>query len=199
MLEKMQASGAIDGDKEALEQIIQEATAETRQAEADMNAQAEDDDADLALLKQKLQNTKNMPRPENKDQMIEYLTQRLESAEEAISTCEEIIEHERANRKELSIDLKERNATLKALIESERKNLQGYVSRELESTLEMAVREKEQTAELYMATLNELRMTTKEIEELEAENIALQEKTTDQDQQIMELHQQVEQIGGEVD
>ena len=108
-----------------------------------------------------------MPRPENKDMMIEYLTQRLESAEEAITTCEEIIEHERSNRKELSDDLKERNATLKALIEKERKNLQENVNRELESTLEMAVREKEQTAELYMATLNELRSTTKEIEELE--------------------------------
>ena len=47
------------------------------------------------------------------------------------------------------------------------------MNRELESTLEMAVREKEQTAELYMATLNELRSTTKEIEELEQENQAL--------------------------
>ena len=86
-----------------------------------------------------------MPRPENKDSMIDYLTQRLEAAEEAISTCEEIIEHERANRKELSSDLKERNATLKALIETERKNLQEKVNVELESTLEMAMREKKQT------------------------------------------------------
>ena len=57
----------------------------------------------------------------------------------------------------MSDDLKERNATLKALIEKERQNLTENVNRELESTLEMAVREKEQTAELYMATLNELR------------------------------------------
>jgi len=124
--------------------------------------------------------------------MIEYLTARLESAEEAITTCEEIIEHERANRKELSDDLKERNATLKALIEKERKSLQENVSQELESTLEMAVREKEQTAELYMATLNELRKTTKEIEELEQENQALQAKSEDQALHINELQQQEE-------
>ena len=80
-----------------------------------MNAQEAEDDAELEDLKQKLQNTKNMPRPENKDSMIDYLTQRLEAAEEPISTCEEIIEHERANRKELSSDLKERNATLKSV------------------------------------------------------------------------------------
>lgn len=67
-----------------------------------MKAQQEEDDADLEELKQKLQNTKNMPRPENKEKMIEYLTSRLESAEEAITTCEEIIEHERKNRKEMS-------------------------------------------------------------------------------------------------
>ena len=99
--------------------------------------------------------------------MIDYLTIRLESAEEAITTCEEIIEHERENRKELSNDLKERNATLKALIETERKNLSEKVNIELESTLAMAVREKEQTAELYQATLHELRESSRQIEELE--------------------------------
>ena len=96
-------------------------------------------------MKLKLQNTNNMPRPENKDKMIEYLETRLESAEEAITICEEIIEHERTNRKEMSADLKERNATLKALIEKERKSLSDKVNSELESTLEMAVREKEMT------------------------------------------------------
>ena len=43
-----------------------------------------------------------MPVPENKDEMIAYLTKRLESATAAISTAEEIISHERANRKEMS-------------------------------------------------------------------------------------------------
>ena len=43
----------------------------------------------------------------------------------------------------MSQDLKERNATLKALIEKEKKSLSDKVNSELESTLEMAVREKE--------------------------------------------------------
>ena len=125
-----------------------------------------------------------MPRPENKDMMIEYLQTRLESAEEAITTCEEIIEHERANRKEMSQDLKERNATLKALIEKEKKSLSDKVNSELESTLEMAVREKEQTQELYTATLNELRERTMEIEDLEKENQMLSAKCDDQESTI---------------
>jgi hypothetical protein len=59
--------------------------------------------------------------------MIEYLTKRLEQAEAAITTCEEIIQHERTNRKAMSQDLKERNATLKALIENEKKELSEKV------------------------------------------------------------------------
>ena len=83
-----------------------------------------------------------MPVPENKDEMIEYLTKRLESATEAISTAEEIIVHERSNRKEMSQDLKERNATLKELIANEKKSLTEKVSNELDATLSMAVRER---------------------------------------------------------
>ena len=64
-------------------------------------------------LKEKLQAAQGVPRPENKDQMIEYLTDRLEAAMKAITVSEEIISHERTNRKEMSRDLKERNATLK--------------------------------------------------------------------------------------
>ena len=67
-----------------------------------MKAQEEEDDADLRELKQKLQAAQAMPKPENKDEMIEYLTKRLENAMAAISTCETIIEHERTNRKEMS-------------------------------------------------------------------------------------------------
>lgn len=93
-------------------------------------------------LKAKLQAAQAMPVPENKDEMIEYLTKRLESATEAISTAEEIIVHERSNRKEMSQDLKERNATLKELIANEKKSLTEKVSNELDATLSMAVRER---------------------------------------------------------
>ena len=125
-----------------------------------MKTQQERDDAELEVLKQKLLNTKNLPMPSDKDEVIEYLQVRLESAEEAIATCEEIIEHERSNRNQMSVDLKERNATLKTLIEKERNNISEKVNQELETTLAMALREKEQTQELYTATLNELREKT---------------------------------------
>ena len=74
----------------------------------------------------------------------------------AISTSETIISHERANRKAMSQDLKERNATLKELIANEKKSLTEKVTNELDATLSMAVREKVQTQELYNATLAEL-------------------------------------------
>ena len=59
--------------------------------------------------------------------------------------CEEIIRHERNNRKEMSQDLKERNATLRSLLEQEKKSLKEKVDTHLEATLQMAVRERMQT------------------------------------------------------
>ena len=110
-----------------------------------MKAQEAEDDADLKELKAKLQAAQAVPRPENKDEMIEYLTKRLEQASAAIALSEEIIARERANRKEMSQDLKERNATLKELIANEKKSLTDKVTDELDATLSMAVKERMQT------------------------------------------------------
>jgi len=49
-----------------------------------MKAQEAEDDADLRDLKMKLQAGQAMPKPDNKDEMIEYLTKRLENATAAI-------------------------------------------------------------------------------------------------------------------
>ena len=111
--------------------------------------------------------------------MIEYLTKRLESASAAISTAEEIISHERANRKEMSQDLKERNATLKELIANEKKSLTEKVSNELDATLSMAVRERVQTQELYQATLAELQRKNTEFDELTVQHNELAKKSED--------------------
>ena len=64
------------------------------------------DDADLKDLKEKLESIKNMPKPDDKDKMIAYLRQRLNAEQSAITIIEEIIQHERDNRKEMSQDLK---------------------------------------------------------------------------------------------
>lgn len=120
-----------------------------------------------------------MPRPENKDEMIEYLSKRLESAMAAIGTSEEIISHERANRKEMSADLKERNATLKELIANEKQSLTDKVSNELDATLSMAVRERLQTQELYAATLAELQRKNTQFDELTLQHTELSRKSED--------------------
>lgn len=56
----------------------------------------------MHALKNKLRALEEMPQPQGKDQIIDFLAKRLKSAEEAIRMCEEIIGHERANRKEMS-------------------------------------------------------------------------------------------------
>ena len=82
-----------------------------------------------------------MPKPKDKDKMIEYLMKRLKNAQEAIGTCEQVIQHERDNRKEISQDIKNRNNILKEQIEKD-SNLTDRINAELEATLEKAVQEK---------------------------------------------------------
>ena len=159
-----------------------------------MKAQEEEDDADLRELKTKLQAAQAMPVPENKDEMIEYLTKRLESATAAIGTAEEIIVHERSNRKEMSQDLKERNATLKELIANEKKSLTEKVSNELDATLSMAVRERVQTQELYAATLKELQRKNTDFDELSLQHTELNRKSDDQAGECLKQQQMIVEL-----
>ena len=159
-----------------------------------MKAQEEEDDADLRELKQKLQAAQAMPKPENKDEMIEYLTKRLENAMAAISTCETIIQHERTNRKEMSQDLKERNATLRELIDNEKKSLKDKVTTELDATLSLAVRERMQTQELYDATLAELQKRNNESDQLTQQHQELVKKSDDQGSELTKAQMLVIQL-----
>lgn len=68
--------------------------------------------------------------------MINHLMERLESAELAVMAAEEVISHERQNRKQISQELKARNAELRALIDKEKKKLSDKVSDQLEKTLQ---------------------------------------------------------------
>ena len=67
--------------------------------------------------------------------MINHLMERLESAEHAVMAAEEVITHERQNRKQISQELKARNTDLRALIDREKKKLSDKVSDQLEKTL----------------------------------------------------------------
>jgi hypothetical protein len=53
--------------------------------------QESEDNEDLGELKGKLAALENQDEPYNKDQMIEYMMQRLNVAEDALQTCEGII------------------------------------------------------------------------------------------------------------
>jgi DNA-binding protein Fis len=82
------------------------------------------------------------PAPEKKDEMIKHLMSRLQQSEEAIRAAEEVITHERANRKRLNADVKKANNDLRDLVEKEKKTLSDKVLAEVEKHLKQAVQEK---------------------------------------------------------
>lgn len=87
-----------------------------------MKKQEMEDDADLRALKEKLKALSTQaPPPEKKEEMIKSLMERLGQAEQAIKAAEEVITHERANRKRLNADIKKANAELRELVEKEKK------------------------------------------------------------------------------
>jgi hypothetical protein len=79
--------------------------------------------------------SERIPPETNKDEMILHLMSRLEYAEDAIVACEEVISHERLNRKTMSKELKQKNSELRELVNKEKKKLQDKVHDELEVTL----------------------------------------------------------------
>jgi chromosome segregation ATPase len=61
---------------------------------------------------------------------------RLQSAEEAIIAAEEVISHERANRKKLFQEIKKANQDLRVLVEQEKKTISDKVHNELDKHLQ---------------------------------------------------------------
>ena len=155
------------------------------------------DDADLKDLKEKLQNIKNMPKPEDKDKMIEYLKQRLNAEQAAITTIEGIIQHERDNRKEMSQDIKQRNKVLKTLIDKE-SNLNDRINVALETTLESAVRDKIKMRKDINSAKKKLQEKNSKLDILRKRNAELKQRSAMQDQQITECNQQATSLADKI-
>lgn len=95
--------------------------------------------------------------------------ERLEQAEQAILAAEEVITHERQNRKTISKKLKLKNSELRILVEKEKRTLKDKVHDELELTLQQALREKiqaEQKLEEAQVVMKERDMMFEEIDQL---------------------------------
>lgn len=136
-----------------------------------MQKQEAEDDADLKALKEKLKKLKDtQPPSEKKDELIKHLMSRLTQAEEALTSAEEVISHERANRKRLSADIKKANQSLRELVEKEKKQLSDKVQAELEKTLERSIKEKMLVDEELAKTKKLLDDKTKAYEELDKTN-----------------------------
>ena len=101
---------------------------------------------------------------------------RLTQSEEAIKAAEEVITHERANRKRLNADVKKANADLRELVEKEKKQLSDKVLAEVEKHLQQAVKEKMQSDENLGKVKKQLEDKNKAYEELEKFNKQMQEE-----------------------
>ena len=104
----------------------------------------------------------------------------------------------------MSQDLKERNATLRELIDNEKKSLKDKVTSELDATLSLAVRERMQTQELYDATLAELQKRNNESDQLTQQHQELVKKSDDQGSEltkaqvlVIQLQERVQLLEGE--
>jgi hypothetical protein len=73
--------------------------------------------------------------------MVAWLQERLQTAESALYSMEEIIGRERATRKEMGFDLVGKNNTLRDMITSEKESLKDKVSTEMRETLNHAERD----------------------------------------------------------
>jgi hypothetical protein len=73
--------------------------------------------------------------------MVAWLQERLQTAESALYSMEEIIGRERATRKEMGYDLVGKNNSLRDMITSEKESLKDKVSTEMRDTLDHAERD----------------------------------------------------------
>lgn len=129
--------------------------------------QESEDNEDLGELKGKLSALENQEEPWNKDEIIEYMMARLNVAEDAIQTCEGIIQHERDNCRIISDELNEKNASLRQLIEPEKlHSLNDKVDNQIEVHLEDAVRDRLKLKKEYDVTLRQLKETTSELDKV---------------------------------
>ena len=90
--------------------------------------------------------------------------------------------------------MKERNATLRELIDNEKKSLKDKVTSELDATLSLAVRERMQTQELYDATLAELQKRNNESDQLTQQHQELVKKSDDQGSELTKAQMLVIQL-----
>jgi len=71
--------------------------------------------------------------------LIDYLSERLNLAEDSIKEAVDCINNERRRRIELSEELKKKTDDLRDLVEGEKKTLQDKVHTEIEKSLNQAI------------------------------------------------------------
>ena len=129
----------------------------------------EEEEQDLRELKAKLKVLQDTKPPEDKDELIKYLVERLSQAEQAIVAAEQCIEGERSNRKKVSKDIKAKNFELREIVNKEKKTLQDKVHQELEETLSAALQGKIEAENKLKEATDKIEEHTRLFEEMDAE------------------------------
>jgi len=141
-----------------------------------MAKQEKEDDADLKALKEKLKVLQDtQPSSDKKDDLIKNLTLRLQQGEQAIVAAEQVISHERANRKILFQNLKKSNQELRDLVEKEKRALSEKVQDELDKHLKQAIHEKMSSDEAMNKAKADLQAKVTAYDELTKQNQKMQE------------------------
>ncbi len=80
--------------------------------------------------------------PQQRDELIDYLAERLSLAEDAINEACDCINNEWMRRKALATELQEKNTELKTLVLKEKRSLKDKVHTEIEKSLGQAIKAK---------------------------------------------------------
>jgi len=118
--------------------------------------QEQEDNSEMGSIKRKLAQLQAKAQPRHKADMIIWLQERLQTAESALYSMEEIIGRERATRKEMGFDLIGKNNTLRDMIGSEKASLKDKVTTEMRDTLDHAQRDYQQLQALNERTEQDL-------------------------------------------
>lgn len=134
-----------------------------------------------------------MKRPDNKNDLIKYLMDRLDVSQQCIQEAENWVTNERAKRLQLKEELQKKNDDLRQVVEGEKKSLQDKVHEELKKTLDVAVQGKVKAEEELKSKVNECRERDMMCQELDYETLRMRQELRDMREKQKQIPQLEEQ------
>lgn len=134
--------------------------------------------------------------PTNKDDLIKYLTDRLDWSEQAIQEAENCITNERAKRLQLKEELQQKNDDLRRIVEGEKKTLQDKVHEELEKTLNAAIQAKQKAEKELQAKISECKERDMMCQELDYQAMRMRHDVRETKVKNAQMEEEVKEMKG---